>query len=152
MNSQRLFDHAWDTFKAFDDLTVARSGLDQDEFPTSIWQILQHLITWQAFQLRLVQGLVPAESFQEDATWVRERVPPSEAVLRTAVQAFHGQLAAFQAALTQTAAIDEQELAKQQILQEVALHLAFHLGEVVLIRRLKGSYPLPQQMKAFLQA
>ena len=151
MNSHHLFDHAWDTFKAFDNLTVARSGLDQDEFPTSIWQILQHLIAWQAFQLSQVQGLVPEKPFQEEATWSEERVPSSEAVLQTAVQEFHMQLASFQA-LTQTAATAEQELAKQQILQEVALHLSFHLGEVVLIRRLKGSYPLPQQMKAFLQA
>lgn len=152
MNSYRLFDQAWDTFKAFDDLTVARSGRDQDAFPTSIWQILQHLIAWQAFQLRQMHGLVPAEPFQEDATWISERVAPSESVLQAAVQEFKEQLASFQVALNQIAATDEQELAKQKILQEVALHLSFHLGEVVLIRRLKGSYPLPHQMKAFLQA
>ncbi|WP_218779845.1 DinB family protein [Hymenobacter crusticola] len=152
MNNHYLFDHAWDTFKAFDDLTVEGSGLDQAEFPTSIWQILRHLITWQAFQLRQLQGTMLAKPFQEDATWSRERVPSDEAVLQAAVQEFKGQLAAFQASLTQPAATDEQELTKHQILQEVALHLSFHLGEVVLIRRLKGSYPLPHQMKAFLQA
>jgi len=45
-----------------------------------------------------------------------------------------------------------QVLAQVLILQEVALHLSFHLGEVVLMRRLQGSYPLPAHMQEFLQA
>ena len=152
MNSKSLFDHALDTFKAFDNLTIESSGLDQEEFPTSVWQILQHLVRWQAFQLSQLQGVVPEKPFSEEATWGDEKSPPSDAVLQTAVREFNGQLASFQTALNQIAATDEQELDKQKIIQEVALHLAFHLGEVVLIRRVKGSYPLPHQMKAFLQA
>ena len=152
MNSKSLFDHALNTFKAFDNLTVESSGLDQDEFPTSIWQILQHLITWQAFHLGQLQGVVPEKPFREEATWSGEKSPPSDAVLQTAVKEFNEQLASFQSAINQAGATDEQGLDKQKIIQEVALHLAFHLGEVVLIRRMKGSYPLPHQMKAFLQA
>ena len=41
---------------------------------------------------------------------------------------------------------------KLKVIQELTCHLSFHLGEVVLIRRLKGTYPLPHQMKEFLQA
>jgi hypothetical protein len=46
----------------------------------------------------------------------------------------------------------QQVLEQGLILQEVVLHLSFHLAEVVLMRRLQGSYPLPGYMQEFLQA
>jgi hypothetical protein len=50
-DSRRLFEQAFETFKAFDNLTVASSSWEQQAFPASIWQILQHLLLWQAYQL-----------------------------------------------------------------------------------------------------
>ncbi|GEM_PF-4225960 len=47
-DSHHLFAQAFDTFKAFDDLTVEASGFVEQGFPTSIWQIMQHLRAWQA--------------------------------------------------------------------------------------------------------
>jgi hypothetical protein len=39
-DTQRLFAQAFDTFKAFDNLTVESSSAEQQAFPASIWQIL----------------------------------------------------------------------------------------------------------------
>lgn len=152
VHSKSLFDHALDTFKAFSNLTVENSGFDQDEFPASIWQILHHIISWQSFQLGQLQGAVSEKPFEEEATWCEEKCPTSDVALQAAVMEFDGQLERFQKYINQLDAIGEQGLKEQRIIQDVALHLSFHLGEVVLIRRLKGSYPLPHQMKEFLQA
>lgn len=149
---RRLFEQAFATFKAFDELTVASSSWDQQAFPASIWQILQHLLAWQAHQLAQLQGIVPPEAFNEKHSWDAARVPPSEAALQTAVAQFNRQLVDLQTWASVPEGDAQQVLAQGVILQDVALHLSFHVGEVVLMRRLQGTYPLPAHMQAFLQA
>lgn len=151
-DSRRLFVRAFDTFKAFDNLTVVSSSAEQQPFPASIWQILQHLLVWQAHQLAQLHGRASAESFDEKQSWNTARTPPSEAVLQTAVTQFKHQLAELQIWASEAKGNAEQVLEQGLVLQDVALHLSFHLGEVVLIRRLQGSYPLPAHMSEFLQA
>ena len=77
-DSQRLFEQAFDTFKAFDNLTVNSSSAEQQAFPTSIWQILQHLLVWQTHQLAQLQGTASAEVFDEKRSWEAARVPPAK--------------------------------------------------------------------------
>ena len=151
-DSQRLFEQAFDTFKAFDNLTVANSSAEQQAFPTTIWQILQHLLAWQTHQLAHLQGTASAEVFDEKRSWHAARIPPSEAALQAAVAQFKHQLVELQTWASATIGDGQQVLAQGVILQDVALHLSFHLGEVVLMRRLQGSYPLPAHMREFLQA
>jgi hypothetical protein len=145
-----LFKQAFDTFKAFDDLTVASSSWKQDAFPTSIWQILQHLLAWQAHQLAYLQGTGLTEAFDETHSWLAARVPPSEAALQAAVTQFNHQLGALQTYADHVKGEAREDLEQRRVLLEVALHLSFHLGEVVLMRRLQGTYPLPAQMQDFL--
>lgn len=151
-DSQRLFEQAFDTFKAFDNLTVSSSSTEQQAFPVTIWQILQHLLVWQTHQLAQLQGTASAEVFEEKRSWDAPPVPPSEASLQAAVTQFKHQLVDLQTWASAAKGDAQQVLAQGVILQDVALHLSFHLGEVVLMRRLQGSYPLPAHMREFLQA
>jgi uncharacterized damage-inducible protein DinB len=148
---ESLLGNALDTFRAFDNLTVEISGNNQQSFPTSIWQILNHLIGWQAYQLSRLKGVVPGKLIDESETWLEEVSPENEAVLAAAVETFKGQLADMRAEATRLPAAEEERVSKLGIILEVGLHLSFHLGEVVLMRRVQGSYPMPHQMKAFLQ-
>ena len=147
-----VFGSALDTFKAFDDLTVANSGDHGPAFPTSTWQILNHLVAWQAYQLSQLRGEAPSRPISETDTWHGEKTPPSEAVLRATVEAFKNQLAAIGSEVSRLPATGNALADKLKIVQELSVHLSFHLGEVVLMRRVQGSYPLPHQMKAFLGA
>jgi len=151
-DTRRLFEQAFNTFKAFDDLTVASSSWEQEAFPASIWQILQHLLVWQAHQLAQLQGTRPAESFDEKHSWESTRVPASEAALQAAVTQFKHQLIQLQTYANQAQEEASGVLEQALVLQDFALHLAFHLGEVVLMRRLQGTYPLPTHMQEFLQS
>ena len=151
-DSSRLFEQSFDTFKVFDNLTVANSSSDQQTFPASIWQILQHLLVWQEHQLAQLQGGFLMESFDEKGSWNSGRVPSSEAVLQVAVAKFKQQLVQMHAHANQEKREIPEVLRQGLILQDVALHLSFHVGEVVLMRRFQGSYPLPAHMQEFLQA
>jgi hypothetical protein len=150
-DSQRLFEQSFDTFKAFDNLTVSSSSAEQQAFPASIWQILQHLLAWQTHQLAQLQGTALGEVFDEKRSWDAARVPPSEAALEVAVTQFKRHLVELRSWASEAKGDAQQFLARGLVLQDVALHLAFHLGEVVLMRRLQGSYPLPAHMQEFLQ-
>ena len=77
-DSQRLFEQSFDTFKAFDNLTVASCSAEQEAFPTTIWQILQHLLVWQAHQLAQLQDIISAEALDEKRSWDATRVPPAK--------------------------------------------------------------------------
>jgi hypothetical protein len=144
-----VFVDALDTFKAFDNLTVVNSGANQQAFPTSIWQILNHLTLWQEYQIGVLKGIIPEGDISEKDTWIKEREPQDETTLQKVVDSFKLQLETIKAEIKSVLA--ENSLTKLVIIQQLSLHLSFHLGEVVLIRRLSGSYPLPHQMKEFLQ-
>jgi hypothetical protein len=149
-NWKQVFTEAFDTFKAFDTLTVADAGVHPFPFPATIWQILNHLIQWQAYQLQLLEGIESIQNIREADTWIREQAPHSAEALEKAATQFKQQIADLQDAIIRWNGTEQIDTAKLKQIQEVSLHLSFHLGEVVLIRRVTGSYPLPHQMKAFL--
>lgn len=72
--------------------------------------------------------------------------------MKAAITRFKRQLVELQSWANEAKGDALQVLALGIVLQEVALHLSFHLGEVVLMRRLQGSYPLPAHISEFLQA
>jgi uncharacterized damage-inducible protein DinB len=145
-----LFHDSLDTFKAFENLDLKSSGANQESFPGSVWQILNHLIIWQEYQLKILRKQEPETDIHEGDTWIKEKMPPSEEVLQVAVEQFKEQSLAIKAEIAKLPSTSE-SLGKQlKTIQDLTLHLSFHLGEVVLIRRIQGSYPLPHQMKAFL--
>jgi hypothetical protein len=148
----RVFAQAFDTFKAFDNLTVASSSAEQQAYPATIWQILQHLRSWQEHQLAQLAGATLVEPFDEKRSWTSERVPPSQAALQATVSQIKGQLAGLQTHAAHLTGEAPEVMKQVLVVQDAALHLSFHLGEVVLIRRLQGSYPWPAQMSEFLQA
>jgi hypothetical protein len=146
---EEIFADALDTFKAFDNLTVVTIGASEQALPTSIWQILNHLTLWQEYQIGVLKGTIPENAISEKDTWIKEREPQDETTLQKAVERFKLQLEIIKAAIQSPSVNDN--LIKLKLIQQLSLHLSFHLGEVVLIRRLNGSYPLAHQMKEFLQ-
>ena len=148
---ESMFTHSLDTFKAFDNLTIESSGYNQDECPATIWQILNHLVLWQTNQLNQIRGEEPGKNIAELDTWIKEKAPRDEINLQATVAQFKNQLEAVQDEIKKVGLTQKDSARKLKVIQELACHLSFHLGEVVLVRRLKGNYPLPHQMKAFLQ-
>jgi hypothetical protein len=101
--------------------------------------------------LNQLRGEATGRPVGETDTWTGEKAPKNEAVLREAVELFKNQLTAIKSQVTCSSVTQGELVNKLSIIQEISLHLSFHLGEVVLMRRMKGSYPMPHQMQAFLQ-
>jgi hypothetical protein len=148
---QALFAHSFDTFKVFDNLTLGEISNTPVNSPKTIWQILNHLIEWQNYQLTQLKNIKQNIGLNEDATWIDDQNPSGQQELNNALAIFKNQ---HQQLAEEISAFDSNDIyidQKLKIVQDLSVHLSFHVGEVILMRRMAGTYPLPHQMKDFLK-
>ncbi|MES2113210.1 MAG: hypothetical protein V4577_30950 [Bacteroidota bacterium] len=148
---ESLFSEAFDTFKVFKSLSIVTATRITPGTSKNIWQILNHLILWQENQLLLIQGKKPEKHISEIETWIKTEVPHGQSDIDNAVDIFDGQISKIKT-IASTLSLSESnfELKFRKIL-DVATHLSFHLGEIILLRRQCGNYPMPEDMPAFLE-
>jgi len=147
---ETLFADSFDTFKVFDNLTLSEISNTPINSPKTIWQILNHLITWQNYQLTQLKNIQQYIELDEEATWIDDQNPSVQQGLNNALVTFKNQQ---QQLAEEILAFDSNDLyinQKLKIVQDLSVHLSFHVGEVILMRRMAGTYPLPHQMKEFL--
>ena len=130
----------------FEDLDWRLAGRCPEGSPYTIWQLLNHLIYWQDYTLRLLAGEAPAVPEHADL-WQGDTVPASETSWNTAVESFLAGLRMVEEAAknydleSATPALPEQSHA--ETLGMLIGHNSYHLGQVVLLRRMLGSWPPP---------
>ena len=137
---------------SFDDavagLPAALQGKVPAGLPYSAWQVLEHMRITQRDILNFSApptGGYHAMQWPADY-WPKSAEPPSPAAWDQAVAAIRADRASFEALLTKSDA----DLAKpfrwgngQNLLRETLLiadHMAYHLGELIVIRRLLGAW------------
>jgi hypothetical protein len=151
MNLENIFSEAFDTFKVFSELTVEQVNNELANAPQSIWQILNHLFLFQQHQLNLLHGDTSrGQEFDEQLTWIENRHVQDQTQLDHLINGIENQLTSVKQQLGRLSPNDNDFETKTKIVIDFSLHLSFHLGETVLLRRLNRDYPLPHQMKEFL--
>lgn len=150
MDFYTIFVESLDTFKVFENLAANKVGERLPNSPKTIWQILNHLIAWQAHQLDQLTNPSHITHFNESLSWVSEKNPASQYELDQAVQHLYTQVADLKKLFRQLTIEDSLLEYKLKIIQHLTSHLAFHVGEVVHLRRILGEYPQPEQMQEFL--
>ena len=124
-------------------------GVVPEGLPYSAWQILEHLRLAQRDMLEFsdnADGSYKEKNWPEDY-WPKEAAPPSSAAWDETVKAIHADRAAFdrllegadEAKLVQPFAWGKGQSLLQEVLQ-VADHNAYHVGELVVVRRLLGAW------------
>ena len=150
-NYQALFANSFDTFKVFDNLTLSEISITPTNSPKTIWQILNHIIMWQNYQYTQLKNIQQHIELDEEATWIDDQNPSDQQGLNSALVIFKNQQ---QQLADEISAFDNDDMyinQKLKIVQHLSVHLSFHVGEVILMRRMAGTYPLPHQMKEFLK-
>jgi uncharacterized damage-inducible protein DinB len=148
---QKLFKDSFSTFKVFDNLAIEETGPNLQNTPKTIWQILNHLIIWQDYRLKQLENGQSEDEVNEQATWIEEEQSRSQEELNTAIATFNRQLQRIEKEIESFDLKDPEIQRKLKIVQDLSVHLSFHVGEVILMRRIAGNYPLPHQMKDFLK-
>jgi hypothetical protein len=122
-------------------------GKIPEGLPYSPWQLLEHIRLTQRDILEFCRNPAYQEQNWPADYWPPGPVPPSESAWEESVRAYHADLEALKR-LALDSSIDL--LGKvpagrgQTYLREILLtadHTAYHLGELVVVRRLLGAWP-----------
>ena len=132
----------------FDDavkgVPIAKAGQRPEGAPHSPWELLEHLRLAQHDILKFSQGPGWVSPKWPEGYWPKSPKPASAAAWRKSVSAFRADLAAFEKLLRKRAGElhepfpwgDGQTLLREALL--IADHNAYHIGQLVLARRLLG--------------
>ena len=127
------------TITIFDGLSMEQAG---EGIPGqhSIWQILNHMIYWQEYVLRLLkeEKTVPPKHASE--TWSTEVKPSNQGDWEGAVNKFTD-------GLNEAVRFAENEngvsFSQAEYLLSLISHNSYHAGQVVIIRRYLNQWPPP---------
>ena len=134
----------------FDDVVrgfpLDRAGTRPSGAPHSAWELLEHMRIAQHDILRFSQSADHVSPKFPDGYWPKNQAPEKAEHWEKSVRAFQADLAEFQAMLRD----DQNDLHRkfpwgdgQTLLREalvLADHNAYHLGQLVLVRRLVGAW------------
>ena len=132
---------------ALDGMDWRLAGARAPGAPYTIFQILNHLIYWQdVFLQRATGGYAPAPPHAADC-WPGADAPASEAELDSSVVRFNQGLAAVQSLVT-VDTLDEvlpkwNHRTRHEVIAITAGHNSYHIGQIVLLRRMLGAWPPP---------
>jgi uncharacterized damage-inducible protein DinB len=131
----------------FEGLPPAAAGQRVPALPYTIWQVLQHMIWWQDWWLARLAGDRPENPPDLAVTWPTTEAPPDAVALHEAVRHFQHGVKRAQAYAAgdpdAPVAADPPGPAGAELVQ-IASHNSYHAGQVVLMRRLLGCWPMPR--------
>ena len=151
MKLEFLFVDSFNTFKVFDKLDTQQASLANYNSPKSVWQILNHLIIWQDYQIKKLCDN-DTKDISEIDTWFAETVIVNQSLLNEKIAKFEKQIEMIKEKLTKMTTDQNDIEQKLKIVQDLTVHLSFHLGEIIVIMRQNGHYPMPNEMQSFLTA
>jgi len=126
-------------------LDAALAGAKLDGFPHTIHQLVQHLVFWQDMGLDWIQRTEPPPDIDNSADWSWDAAPADDAAWRETLDRFFGGLDLAKRTMAKedlaTTIPGWDHVSRLDVLQTIASHNSFHLGQVVSMRRLLGAWP-----------
>ncbi len=127
-----------------EDLTHEVTGKGIKNSPYMIWQILKHINFWQERFISYIKEDYTPPSLSAKEGWSFPASPLNEEELQNEIKKFNS-------SLDETMSLKKNELEKKaqqyksgyDVLQAMASHISYHTGEIVLMRRMLGSWPPP---------
>ena len=129
------------------DLAPALQGKQPAGLPYSPWQLLEHMRITQHDILDFCVNPQYQEISWPDDYWPKDPAPPSKSAWQTSVEQFKHDRSALQQ-LANDPSIDLEATVPhgkgETYLRELLLaadHTAYHLGQLIVVRRLLGAWP-----------
>ncbi len=150
-NLQKVFSDALsgrgahaDTAESLEGLTLEQAGAFVPGSPHTIFQTVNHLIYWHDFALAWLDGEKPATPEHAELSWPGDAAPNDEEEWQGAVTRFREGLAAFHDRAARGDLFEQVgEKNAAEILQLIASHNSYHIGQIALLRRIQAAWPPP---------
>lgn len=128
----------------FDGLDWKVAGTCPASAPHSLFQLLNHIVYWQDWVVKWLGGKTPPIPKHASGGWLGNVSPGSKQEWERAVKAFHRGLKSLERAAGSTDLLAKRGNKNAlQMLQAIASHNSYHLGEATLLRQLLGAWPPP---------
>jgi uncharacterized damage-inducible protein DinB len=131
---------------ALEDLNYTFAGKKTPGYPHTIFQILNHMIFWQDFLIEVLRGGSPQAPEHAEGSWLGEAMPLSQDEWNQTAAHF---LSGLKEVIGHTGENLEEkgfgrpERTRAEVLMMTMSHNSYHIGQVVMLRRILGSWPPP---------
>jgi uncharacterized damage-inducible protein DinB len=141
------------TLACVEDLPLEFAGRRADNFPHSIWQLVNHMSFWMAYELKRIGNEKPVYPAHASESWLTNAAPSSEEEWQEAIVLFRDLIAK----LARLADSPPDSLAREvgakhpdhtkrsssllAVLWQTLVHNSYHIGQVVMLRRTFGAWP-----------
>ena len=151
LNFNIIFQNAFDTYKTFETIPFEIKDTLIEGQSKTIWQTLNHLVIWMEFQLWQLENIENDFNFVESDSWIESIKPVDNLEWLLKINEFKTQTEKIINLIDKLDSADLLLEKKLKIIQDSSTHLAFHLGEIILIARVKNVYPTSEKMNEFLK-
>ena len=133
-----------ETENAFAGLDWKIAGTRPEGVPHSLFQLLNHLIYWQDWAVKWLDGKKPPIPKHASGSWPGSSGPTSPEEWKRTVQGFRSGLAKLDRR-SQDADLFAKlgKKSRLEMLQTIASHNSYHAGQVVFLRQVLGAWPPP---------
>jgi len=132
--------------RAFEGLNWRNSGIEVANSPHTIWQLLRHMNYWQDRFISRIEGMKVLPAKTSDDGWQFDPCPPDEGTYQRELGKLLTGISYIAHLLKKTNNLGSNKGDYPNgfaVIQAMASHLSYHLGEVVLLRRMSGAWPPP---------
>jgi len=120
------------------------AGARPEGAPHSIFQLLYHISYWQDWVVKWLDGGNPPIPKHASGSWPGSASPASAKEWRQAVRGFRSGLAGLEHRSRGADLLAQRgKDSRLGMLQAIASHNSYHLGQVVLLRQMLGAWPPP---------
>jgi hypothetical protein len=134
--------------KAFEGLDWKLAGIRPTRVEHSIFQLLHHILYWQEWAVRWLDGEDPPIPEHASESWPEESAPASPKDWERTLARLHGVLEDLERRAGDSHLFRKQismgaEKSHLEMLHTIAGHNSYHVGQVVLLRQLLAAWPPP---------
>jgi uncharacterized damage-inducible protein DinB len=128
----------------FEGLDWKLSGIRPAGTPHTLFQLLNHLVYWQNWVVKWLEGNAPLVPKHASGSWPGSAEPASRKEWADAVRAFSQGLDALdRGSRTADLLAKRGRKCRLEMLQTIASHNSYHLGQAALLRQMLGAWPPP---------
>ena len=129
---------------ALDELDWQLAGARPGDAPHSIFRLVNHIVYWQDFGLAWLAGAKPETPEHADDSWPGAETPEDESEWKKLVGRYEEGLDEFHKRVEGSDLFaGSHKKSTLEVLQMIASHNSYHIGQVAQLRRMLGSWPPP---------
>jgi uncharacterized damage-inducible protein DinB len=134
-----------ETRHVFSALDWKTAGVKPEGAPHSLFQLLNHMIFWQEWVLKWLEGKTPRLVKHASGSWRGAVAPPNRTRWEQAVRRFERGLDALDRHAREGDLLSTRgKRSPAEMLQTIGAHNSYHAGQAVALRRMLAKWPPPK--------